>query len=111
MIKGYCELSAKINFVILTSVLRYGPNSAAYPFVSGVTPDVYSDTLMFTSIEIAFWICMLYGVEHFVRANNKQFASYEAKRDLSMLSLMLGVNNMLSMYMVVMSENPLADAH
>ena len=71
LIKGYSELSAKVNFIIVSSLLRFGANAEAFPFVSSVDTSVYEATLMFTTLEIVFWIAMLYSVEMLRKALRK----------------------------------------
>ena len=107
LIKTYCEVSAKVMFLLTSSFIRYGPmgNGPGFAFLTEPDEVVFRDMVTFTCIEICGWLLCQYGVELYLRRRRLQFTISDAKKKLRQHLAMLTLNNVLITLMLFLWEN------
>jgi len=73
LIKCYCEISAKMTFIPLVLLIRWGPSKGAYPFVRDISQHDFLNAIFFTFVELCMWITVQYVVEIYLRNQRCQY--------------------------------------
>jgi len=73
LIKCYCEIAAKVTFITLALLIRYGPSREAYPFIRDVGHEGFAMAMCFTISELVLWAGIQYGVETYLRRQRCQY--------------------------------------
>ncbi|GMH37589.1 hypothetical protein BSKO_05462 [Bryopsis sp. KO-2023] len=112
LVKCYCEISAKLSFIVISMVIRFGPtkDTVTYPFIHEIDDDIFWEAIYFTITELFMFVFLQYSIEYYLRKTNCQYMLYKEKRNMHNIRTIIGCTNGFITVLLLLQQTPASGA-